>query len=68
MQVTQNENNHYRGLHVVILDPLNGEIKSRQVFDTYKSSEKFDWFISNEVKPDDIVVAACMDECTKNLS
>ena len=34
-----NESNHLRGLHLVIVDPVDGSIKSAKVFDTYASSE-----------------------------
>ena len=37
-----NVNGHYRGLHVVIINPNSGEIVKRQVFDTYRSSEIFE--------------------------
>ena len=30
-----------RGLHVVDINPLNGQVEMARVFDTYKSSEKF---------------------------
>ena len=38
------------------------------VFDTYESSDKFNEFISKEVPDGHIVVAACKDDCVKNLS
>ena len=41
----ENENGHYRGLHVVIFNPVNGNIETAKVFDTYKSSKAFDLFI-----------------------
>ena len=30
-----NENDHSRGLHIVIMNPQTGKIESAQVFDTY---------------------------------
>ena len=64
-----NEHNHYRGLHVVVISPKNGEVLFAKIFDTYKSSEEFELFITNHKPPEDsIVIAACKDECVKNLS
>ena len=36
--VQKNCNNHYRGLHIVIINPQSGKIELAQVFDTYQSS------------------------------
>ena len=58
----------YRGLHIVIVNPSSGEVISANVFDTYISSKSFEKFIATEVLDGSIVVAACKDECTKNLS
>ena len=38
----KNENGHYRGLHIAVINPENGEIVLAQVFDTYETSEKLD--------------------------
>ena len=67
--VEANDSNHYRGLHVVVINPVDGKIVIAKVFDTYKSSEEFELFITNHKPPEDsIVIAACKDECAKNLS
>ena len=58
----------YRGLHIAVINPSSGEIISSQVFDTYISSKKLEDFIATEVLDGSIIVAACKDECTKNLS
>ena len=60
-----NELGHKRGLHIVVLSPLNFEIKFAKVFDTYKSSVAFDKFIEEDMKGlfGHIVIAACKDEC-----
>ena len=63
----QNESYTERGLHIVILDGNTGEPSFYSAFDTYKSSEKLEYFI-NEVKDGDIVIAACKDDCQNNLS
>ena len=63
-----NENGHYRGLHIVIINASNGLVELSQVFDTYKSYRKFDTFTSNDIPSGYIIVAACRDECVKNLS
>ena len=63
-----NENNHYRGIHIVLINPENGRVESAKVFDTYKSSKIFDQFIEDGIPDCYIVIAACKDEGTKSLS
>ena len=41
----KNENDHYRGLHIVIINSTNGKIEHAKVFDTYKSSSLLETFI-----------------------
>ena len=36
VSVEKNENNHFRGLHIVIVDPINGEVQTAKVYDTYE--------------------------------
>ena len=66
----KNESDHFRGLHVVTIDPKDGRIAFSEVFDTYKSPKDFDSFIGFEVpfQLGFILVAACMDDCAKSLS
>lgn len=65
----KNENNHQRGLHIVIIDPSNYKLVAAKIFDTYKSSNAFEEFISGDhLREGFVVVAACKDECTANLS
>ena len=47
IKLDQNENGHYRGLHIVIINPHTGKVSRAKVFDTYKSAERFDEFISS---------------------
>ena len=50
------------------MDQTSGQIELSQTFDTYKSSVNFDEFTSKPLPAGKIVIAACKDECTKNLS
>ena len=68
IRVQQNENGHYRGLHIVALDPERGEVLAAQAFDTYVSSALFDQFISRGIPQGTIILAACKDECVSKLS
>ena len=76
VQMQRNEHDHYRGLHIVVINPFNGKIEFTKVFDTYKSSVGFDTFVKeashvsyeNHVPDGYIVAAACSDECTQSLS
>jgi len=43
-----NEHDHQRGLHIVVINPDDGEIMQKKVFDTYKTSTKFDEFIKEK--------------------
>lgn len=34
-----NENGHFRGLHIGVINQSNGQVIVKKVFDTYKSSK-----------------------------
>ena len=55
-------------MHIVVVDPTMSEIVFAKVFDTYESSYYFDSFVQTEIPEGHIVIAACKDDCTKNLS
>ena len=58
-----------RGLYLVIFDMQEGAILQNICFDTYKSSEIFEWFIHGVVIPKgSVVIIACKDDCVTNLS
>ena len=59
----KNENDHARGLHLVVINPRDGKVVAAKVFDTYKSSLAFEYHINSEVPFGTIVVAACKDDC-----
>ena len=66
----KNVNNHYRGLHIAVIDPARAKLVFCRVFDTYKSSDEFVDFIDNQdyITNGDIIVAACKDECVNRLN
>ena len=67
IEVGKNESGHYRGLHIVLVNPLNGNVEWARVFDTYKDDKAFDEF--TKMVPDGtIVIAACKDDCVTQLS
>ena len=69
VRLEQNKSLNMRGLHLVIINPSNGNIEFSKVFDTYSSSTDIDHFIFNNTFPEGhIVVAACKDDCVSNLS
>ena len=52
-----------------MINPSNGMVLIKKVFDTYMSSEQLDEVIrSGEIQEGAIVVAACQDDVTKELS
>ena len=64
-----NESGNHRGLQLAVIDPQDGHVVYSFCFDTYKSSENLDTFISEAKIPAGyIVAAACKDDCTKALS
>ena len=65
-----NECAHYRGLHIVVVDQKTAKVRSAQAFDTYSTSLWLDDFVSKSggIRPGNIVIAACKDECTTKLS
>ena len=66
--MVKNENKHYRGLHIVVINTPYGTVEFAKVFDTYKSSAELDDFIDQGVPEHYIVVVACKDDCVTNLS
>lgn len=64
----KNESNHYRGLHVVIINTLYGTVELAKVFDTYRSCDSFDEFCSRDIPENYIIIAACKDDCANSLS
>lgn len=42
VMVQPNESNHFRGLHIVVINSWNCKVEFTNVFDTYKSSEGFE--------------------------
>lgn len=60
--------NGQRGLHVVIIEPRNGQILLAKVFDTHQDADTFDRFIVHGLPEGTIVVAACKDDCSMSLS
>ena len=68
MEVRRNEHFHYRGLHVVVINPANGKVVTARAFDTYQWRRSFDDFIAEEIPNGHIVVAACKDDCITNMS
>ena len=60
VKMERNEHNHYRGLHVVIISPKNGQVLFAKIFDTYKSSDSFWTFLNqNQIQDGSFVIAAC---------
>ena len=68
VEIKVNENGNLRGLHIVVASPDDGAVVKAQAYDTHESSEELEKFISEEMAYGSIVVAACQDECSKNLS
>ena len=69
VEVAKNENGQNRGLHVVVINPFNGNVESAQAYDTYETSASLDNFLNTSAIPEGyIIVAACKDDCATNLS
>lgn len=68
--IAENSNGHYRGLHIVIIDPKWGTVEWARSFDTYRVCTEFDEFLDSIPKPEEnyIVCIACKDDCFTNLS
>ena len=66
----KNENGHDRGLHLAVVNLGNGgKVVFSKIFDTYKSCTQLDTFIkTQQFPPNSIIIAACKDDCSKNLS
>lgn len=46
VKIKKNENGHYRGLHLVVINPHNGKVELAEAFDTHKSRVDFNIFIT----------------------
>ena len=68
VELNKNENGHYRGLHIVVINPSSGKAEFAQVFDTFETSEKLNKFILEDVEERSIIAVACNDDCVKELS
>ena len=68
VDISVNNHNHERGLHVVVINPESGEVESAKIYDTHMHSEGLDAFIKNGVPDGYIVAVACKDECANNIS
>ena len=56
-------------MHIVVINRKTGRVEAAKVFDTYKRSDNFDEFISDDgIAFGSIIVAACMDDCITNMS
>lgn len=63
------DNANDRGLHIVIINPSNGDVEQAKVFDTYKDSDAFNkWIITVDIPDGHIVLAASKDDCFESLS
>ena len=56
-----NENGHYRGLHMAVIDSLTAEVMLARVYDTHVSSVKIeeDFLIFEKFSVNIIIVAVC---------
>ena len=65
-----NQSGHYRGLHIVVIDPIDGTVKLAKVFDTFESSEDLSSYLFGPSSPTagSIVVATCKNECWRRFS
>ena len=71
LDIKPNDNGHFRGLHIVVINPHTGTIETQKAFDTWKGPEEFDNFIfDTEIQSQlgYIFIAACKDECIRALS
>ena len=68
VKLEMNESNDYRGLHIVVVHPSNGNVLVARVFLIGPDSDAFDTFISGDLPEGSIVAAACKDDCIINLS
>ena len=70
IKVKQNQMGNYRGLHLVLINPENGEVEFAQVFDTYRDNQSLANFIlqAKRIPRGRIVIAACKDDCATKLA
>lgn len=69
VQVEKNSNGHFRGLHIVVIDPDNGKIVLAKAFDTHATTLGIKEMLDGGGAPEGfIVIAACQEECVKKMT
>ena len=68
VEMEKNMNGHYRGLHIVVIDPSTGDVETAKVFDTFESMNTLAKFIKEPIPEGHIVMVACKDDCATQLS
>ena len=46
IEIGQNENGHFRGIQIAVVNPQNAKVEFAKAFDTYSEPWGFDQFIS----------------------
>ena len=69
IEFDKNENGHFRGLHICIINPSTAKAVFAKVFDTYKSSDALEDFLTNlgVIPPGYMIAVACKDDCSTAL-
>ena len=71
VDVDLNEHAHLRGLHIVVIDPATGNVKTAKSYDTYMSSDGILMYINDDypkVKKGHLIVVTCKDDCVTGMS
>lgn len=63
-----NEHKHFRGLHIVVINPINYKVIMSKVFDTYITSNELNRFAAINIPEGYIIAAGCKDDCLSKLS
>ena len=45
IKIKPNENGHFRGINIAVINPKNGKTLVAQAFDTHETSVEFDYFV-----------------------
>ena len=62
------ENEDLRGVQIVLFNRKIGTVVFAKAFDTFYRSDGFDKFIQTKLEDNLIIIAACKDDCVKNMS
>lgn len=68
VRMQPNYSGNDRGIHVAVVDPFKYKVKMARIFDSFKSWDMFEHFISQNIPRGYIIIAAIKDEKSNGIA